>query len=316
MMNTIIPFEPIQTTIIPIGENWLHQIKWDGVRILTYYDGNVVQLFNRKLNKRTGNYPELLDIKSFTNAVSVIFDGEIIALGTDGRPSFHEVMRRDGIRRLDNVRQKVDEVPITYMIFDLLYYNGTWVNTLPLEKRNDILSNIVKPNEHVQIVRSFPDGGELYKVMQQQNMEGIVSKDVSRAYIIDGKDDRWRKIKNYGDIIAVIGGFTLRGGIVKSVLLGLYDLNGKFWYIGHTGTGKISKLEWRKLTEELMPLVIKDRPFHNKPERHADAIWSRPEVTVKVKYTEWRWKEGRSLRQPSIQGFVDMQPEECILPVQ
>jgi bifunctional non-homologous end joining protein LigD len=316
MMNPIIPFEPIRTTIIPIGENWLHQIKWDGVRILTYCDGNNAQLFNRKLNKRTENYPELLDIKSYTDASSVIFDGEVIALASDGKPSFHEVMRRDGIRHMENVLQQQKVVPITYMIFDILYYNGNWVNILPFIERNDILSNIVKPNEHVQIVRSFPDGGELYKVMQQQSMEGIVSKDVSRTYIIDGKDDRWRKIKNYGDIIAVIGGFTLSGGIVNSVLLGLYDLKGKFWYIGHTGTGKLSKSEWRELTEKLMPLVIKDRPFHNKPERHADTIWVRPELTAKVKYTEWRWKEGRLLRQPSIQGFVDIQSEECIFPVQ
>jgi bifunctional non-homologous end joining protein LigD len=147
-------------------------------------------------------------------------------------------------------------------------------------------------------------------------MEGIVSKDIRKGYVIDGKDDRWQKIKNYGDVIAVIGGFTLRGSVVNSVLFGLYDHESKFWYIGHSGTGTMTKVDWQKLTERLLPLVIKDRPFHNKPERHADAIWTRPEVTAKIKYTEWRWKEGRSMRQPSIQGFVDVAPEECTFPVE
>ncbi|MCK9907467.1 hypothetical protein MXD63_46645, partial [Frankia sp. Cpl3] len=76
-------------------------------------------------------------------------------------------------------------------------------------------------------------------------------------------------------------GFTLRGGIVNAVLLGLYDAEGRFWYIGHTGTGKLSQQQWRELTELLRPTVCKDRPFVNKPERHADAYWVQPMFTVK-----------------------------------
>ncbi|MDB5052920.1 MAG: ligase [Bacilli bacterium] len=95
-LEPVIPFEPIRSNSIPEGSVWIHQIKWDGVRVLTYYDGFKCRLFNRKLNERTNQYPELLDVKSYCHSDSVILDGEIIALGSDGKPSFHEVMRRDG----------------------------------------------------------------------------------------------------------------------------------------------------------------------------------------------------------------------------
>jgi bifunctional non-homologous end joining protein LigD len=313
-LKPIIPFEPIRSDTVPKGPDWIHQIKWDGVRVLTYYDGLECRLFNRKLNERTNQYPELLDVTKYCMANSVILDGEIIALGSDGKPSFHEVMRRDGIRRMERVEQAAKEVPITYLVFDVLFYNGQWINEWPLRERNQLLSRILTPNETVQLVTSHSEGNALYRVVQEADIEGIVCKDLNGTYAIDGKDDRWIKVKNYGDVIAVVGGFTLNGGIVNAVMLGLYDGAGKLWYIGHTGTGRLTRIEWRKLTETLLPTVITDKPFHNIPKRHKDAYWVQPMLTVKIVYTEWRWKEGRSMRQPSIQAFVDVPPGECMLP--
>jgi bifunctional non-homologous end joining protein LigD len=313
-LNPIIPFEPESKTTIPIGEQWIYQIKWDGVRILTYYDGHEVRLFNRKQRERTEHYPELIDIRSFCKAESIILDGEVIALGPGGTPSFHEVMRRDGLRRMERVSQTRKEVPITYVVFDIVYCDGEWINTQPLSERMERLKSAITPTEHVQLISSHPDGAALFRVMEQRKMEGILCKDVHSAYTIDGKDDRWVKVKNYGDIIAVIGGFTLNGGIVNAILTGLYDRQGNLWYIGHTGTGRLTKADWRDLTERLKPMVIDKRPFANQPERHGDAYWVRPELTVKIKYSEWRWQEGRSMRQPSIQSFVDVPPEECLFP--
>ncbi|HEY0826910.1 MAG TPA: RNA ligase family protein [Bacilli bacterium] len=313
-MKPVIPFEPIRMDTIPLGEQWTYQVKWDGVRILVYYDKGKTQLFNRRLNERTQNYPELLDVKSYCHTDSVILDGEIIALGPEGKPSFHEVMRRDGLRRMERVPQVKKEVSITYLVFDVLFFNGKWIMDWPLKERLALLLKILKPSEHIQLVSCHLKGPDLYTAIQKQDMEGIVCKDLNSTYVIDGKDDRWIKVKNYGDVIAGIGGFTLNGGFVNSVLLGQYDDEGNFYYIGHTGTGRLTKDEWRKLTEILTPDVIKERPFKNKPERHNDAYWVRPKYTVKVKYTEWRWREGRSMRQPSIQAFVDVPPVECKLP--
>jgi bifunctional non-homologous end joining protein LigD len=310
-IKPFIPFEPVRTNQIPEGDQWVAQVKWDGVRILTYYDGKNVRLFNRKLNERSFQYPELLDVKSYCTAKSVILDGEMIALGNDGKPSFHEVMRRDGIRRLDRVNGLKKNVPISYMIFDVIFCNNEWKNKLALKERISLLEQIILPNEQIQIVPSYPDGTALFEAIEQQDLEGIVVKDLNSQYLINGKDNRWQKVKNYKDLIAVVGGVTLRSGVVNSLLLGLYDKKGQLWYIGHAGTGKLKKSEWRKLTEKIKPITINTRPFLNEPERLKDTIWIEPQITVKVQFMEWT--KGHTLRQPSIQAFVDVPPEQCVL---
>lgn len=310
-INPFIPFEPIRTDQIPEGDQWVAQVKWDGVRILTYYDGKNIRLFNRKLNERSFQYPELSNVNSYCTARSVILDGEVIALGDDGKPSFHKVMRRDGIRRLERVNEVKKHIPIFYMIFDVIYCNNEWKNNFTLKDRLDLLQHVILPNEHIQVVPTHSNGRTLFEAIKQQDMEGIVVKDLNSQYLINGKDNRWQKVKNYKDIIAVVGGVTLRYGVVNAFLLGLYDKKGQLWYIGHVGTGKLKRSEWKDLTERISSMIIKDRPFFNKPERLKDAIWINPQITVKVQFMEWTM--GHTLRQPSIQAFVNVPPEECVL---
>lgn len=306
----IIPFEPIATESIPEGEQWISQVKWDGVRVLTYYDGKCVRLFNRRKNERTLHYPELGDIHSYCTADSVILDGEIIALGSDGKPSFHEVMRRDAIRRMERVEWVRKTVPIIYMLFDVIYVNGIWIDQYPLKKRLNILSDVIKPNQLVQLVPSYDDGRTLFNVIKDHDMEGIVVKDRNSIYVLNGKNDRWQKKKQYKDLFAVIGGVTVRQGIVNAILLGLYDEKGQLWYIGHAGSGKLTQREWRGLTQTIQQdMIIQDRPFFNLPVRHKDAIWVKPELTVKVKYLEWT--SAKTLRQPSIQSLTNMSVMRC-----
>ncbi|MHB1419372.1 MAG: ATP-dependent DNA ligase [Bacillota bacterium] len=308
----VVPFEPISTDHPPVGDQWIVQVKWDGVRVLTYFDGSSVRVFNRRLNERTMQYPELITIREYCTAASIILDGEIIAL-EKGKPSFSKVMKRDGIRIPDKVILARKETPIVYMIFDVLYYNGDWVTGSPLKRRQEILHEIISPTDDVQLVDNFTDPESLFEVVKAAQMEGIVCKDLTSTYAIKGKDKRWQKHKNYQDLIAVIGGVTLSGNIVNAVLLGLYDREGKLWYIGHAGTGRLTASDWRNLTELTKPLMIKDRLFVNKPERLKNTFWLKPALTAKIKFSEWT--EGHSLRQPSIQALVNIPPEECRLDV-
>lgn len=310
-LKPIVPFEPISAAEIPLGKEWISQVKWDGVRILTYFDGKEVRQYNRKLNERTNHFPELTDVSSYCNAQSVILDGEVISLDKYGNPSFHEVMRRDGIRRMERVSQVKQTVPIYYMIFDVVFYNGKWVNNYSLEKRLNILSKIIEPNKYIQNVPVQQDGNTLFEVVKQHNLEGVICKNINSRYIINGKNSEWRKIKNYKDLIAVIGGVTYRSGVVNSMLIGLYDNQNQFCYIGHVGTGKLSKLEWVNFTSAVEPLKINKRPFLNEPERLNGVQWLQPVLTVKVQYMEW--PEGHSLRQPSIQAFVNQDPKSCTI---
>jgi len=307
-LEPVVPFEPVVTDTLPSGEEWIAQIKWDGVRMLAYADGGQSRLFNRRRNERTMQYPEIADIASYCTADSVILDGEIIAL-VDGKPSFHQVMKRDSLRSETRVRQIRQAIPVIYMVFDLLYWNGRWLLDHPLRQRQAYLAELIQPNDCVQLVPSYPELQAMDEVAQQHGLEGIVCKDLDSTYVLGGKDRRWLKKKHFRDLIAVVGGVTHRAGTVNALLLGLYDETGQLWYIGHAGSGKLTVQDWRELTDIAGQLRINRMPFVNRPERFREATWIQPALTVKIQYLEWT--EARTLRHPVIQAFVDTPPSEC-----
>jgi bifunctional non-homologous end joining protein LigD len=310
-LEPIFAMEPVSSDSIPKGEEWIAQVKWDGVRILTYSDNHEVRLFNRKKNERTLHFSEITTISQYCSSTSVILDGEVIALGEDGRPSFQQVMRRDGLRKLDRIKMVVESVPIIYLIFDVIYLDGEWIDNKPFHERNEILGEIITPHDHIQLVPAMTEAEALFHAIKEQGMEGIVMKRTSSPYTIGKKRDDWLKVKNYRDIIAVIGGFTLGHDTVNSILLGLYDNVGNLHYVGHTGTGKMTVSDWKELTKELGEMVTDRHPFNKTPQRHSHATWVRPEKTVKIKFAEWT--EGGAMRQPSIEGFIVVPPQECLL---
>lgn len=284
-------------------------MKWDGVRVLSYLNDNRIHLFNRKKNERTHHYPELTSPELYS-AQSLIIDGEIVSF-KDGKPSFYEVMKRDGLRNLDKVLSVAQNIPITYLVFDILFYNGEWVTSMSLEERQSLLGEIVRTNDHLQLVENSTDNVALFDAVQANDLEGVVYKDLTKPYVINGKDNRWRKKKNHKDLIAVVGGVTYRSSIVNSLLLGLYDQEGKLWYIGSVGGGRVSQQEWRELTRGIEGIVQAHNPFVNQPSGVRAVTWVRPHLTVKIQYMEW--VKGHSVRQPSILAFVNVPPEECII---
>ncbi|MFD1677023.1 DNA ligase [Alicyclobacillus fodiniaquatilis] len=310
-MEPIVPFEPVRHETIPLTGEWIAQIKWDGVRLLTYDDGRGVWLGNRRGRDRTKHYPELVEVQRYCRCQSVILDGEVIALGPDGKPSFHEVMRRDGIRRMERVEGMLSVAPITYMVFDVLYLNGVWLTKRPFTERQNMLADILLPDQSVQLVTNHNDATALFEVVKEFGMEGIVMKRPESPYLVAGKNDNWVKVKNYKDVVAVIGGYTLAdSGKVNALLLGLYNGEGELWYIGHSGTGKLTEKEWGALTGILQLQEIDERPFANTPDRRKNAYWIVPKYTVKVQFAEWT--SHGTLRQASIQAFVDMDPHKCV----
>lgn len=309
-ITPIRPFEPVATAVMPEGGRWIAQIKWDGVRMLAYKDGKDCRLVNRKGNDRTLQYPEFADISRYCLADSVILDGEMMAI-EGGRPSFHAIMKRDSLRKASELKGAHLKMAATYMIFDVLYYNGVWVTDRTLEERQQLLSKLIVPDEHLHLCQNFADPKPLFAAMEQHGWEGVVCKDLDSTYAIGGKDKRWLKKKIFRDLYAVIGGVTFRDGIVNALLLGLYDEQGRLYYIGHAGAGRFKAVDWRRITGEAKRLEAPERPFHNVPERVKGAAWMQPSLTVKVEYLEWT--NGGTLRHPVLQGMADVPPEACTL---
>lgn len=308
LWKPVVPFEPVATDSYPNGGEWIAQVKWDGVRVLVYADRGQVRLFNRRLNERTMQYPELAQTSDYCRSDTFVLDGEMIALEGD-KPSFHQVMRRDGVRKAVSAAAARREVPVVYMVFDVLYADGEWVTARPLRERQALLERLVKPGPHVQAVRSETSLRGLYEAVDKLELEGVVFKDLNSAYEIGGKDKRWRKKKRFRDLVAVVGGVTYRDNLVNALLLGLYDAEGRLWYIGHAGAGAFTQNDWRHMTREAARLRTADRPFANMPVRSRDAVWLRPLLTVKTNYMSWT--PDMALRQPVLQSFTDLPPEAC-----
>jgi len=308
MLSPVIPFEPILTDMLPAGKEWIAQIKWDGVRMLAYNDGVSTELVNRRGNRRTLQYPELIDVTSYCKTDSVILDGEIVAL-SNGRPSFHEVMRRDSLRKEHSILAAVNQIPVIYMVFDILFCNGVWTMNQPLSSRQLLLSELLLPHPHVQLVPSYTDPSQLLAAARTNGLEGILCKDINSTYVPGGKDRRWLKRKIIFDINAVVGGVTLRDGRMNALLLGLYSMEGKLHYIGHAGPGRLNAGDWRTVTEAARRLKADASPFINPPPKSAETWWIKPQLVFKVNFLEWN--TSGTLRQPVIQAPVDIDSQDC-----
>jgi bifunctional non-homologous end joining protein LigD len=311
ILEPLIPFEPVSADSFPSGDAWVAQIKWDGVRVLIYREGADTRLINRRLHERTLQYPELLDSSRYCSAASFILDGEMIAFDGAERPTFHAIMKRDALKKATGIERMVQQVPVTYMVFDLLYLDGIWLTDRPLRERQQLLQEVIIPQTDVQLVQNFADPEGLMEVMRRHRMEGVVCKHLDSTYAVGGKDKRWQKRKLMKDLYAVVGGVTYRDKTVNALLLGLYREDGALVYIGHAGTGKVSRQEWQELTRQVERSVVRERTFVNEPERSKDAVWIHPSLTVKVQFMEWTG--GGTMRHPSIQAFTEMPQEACTL---
>jgi len=300
------PFEPLTTVEIPTEENWIGQVKWDGTRILVYSNENQVKIYNRNLNERSKQYPELLIPEVYSKTKNFIIDGEIIAL-KNGVPSFYEVMKRDKIRNIEKNKEVLESIPIAYMVFDILSIDDKWITNLPLSERQKILREMIIPNSYINVVENFSDTQALYDACVENELEGAVFKDLNSPYTISGKDGRWLKKKKNQDIIAVIGGVTIKNSLVKSLHIGLFNDQNQLIYIGSVGSGKITKEDWLHFTVDIDPIIRENSPFENFDVK--DSVWIDPFFTVKVHFLEWI--DGKKLRHPIIEAFVSINPEKC-----
>lgn len=314
-MITNTPLEPMALVLVeqPFDDpNCLYQIKWDGVRMVAYMDESGLLLFNRKQRERTANYPELQEIKTALKARSAILDGEIVALGEGGKPDFSNILKRDLALRSDKIASLVRMIPIYYLVFDLLYLDGRWLIDLPLTARQERLADALRPTAHVQLVANHSSGVQLFNLMREQGMEGIVIKEKAGSYHIGERHPTWKKVKNFRTLFAVVGGVSLRGGQVNSLLLGLYQ-EGRLHYIGKAGSG-LTGDQLRALTAFVGQLPRQPHPFSSLPQltagtRYDQIAYLPPQLVVEVQFLEWT--SDLTLRAPSVRGFRERDPRSC-----
>ncbi|MGE5543737.1 MAG: DNA ligase [Bacillota bacterium] len=291
--------EPVKREEAFDSEDHVFQVKWDGVRILTFYNGTEVFLQNRRLHNRTIQYPELQALSRLIRH-PVILDGEVIAL-KDGKPSFPTVMRRDRVGSAGTASSLVNTIPIAYMVFDILFYQDQLITSLPWYKRHEILEDLFA-NSHppFHLVENFTGGITLFREVEKMGLEGVVAKVKDSQYIPGGESRLWQKIKNRPLLTCFIGGFTWRGRTANSLLLGVFDQD-RFLYVGRAGSG-LKEEQWTTLTQVLLNAQTGKSPFINPP-RKPGITWVKPVHQVTVEYAEWT--EETHLRSPVIKQVLE-----------
>ncbi|MCB2222538.1 MAG: non-homologous end-joining DNA ligase [Actinobacteria bacterium] len=283
---------------------WLFEPKWDGVRALAAWDGTALRLFGRRGDDVTARYPEL---QGLTVPVPAVLDGEIIALGADGLPSFEALQRR---MHRDAPGDEVARTPVTFVAFDLLH-SGEPLTALPLEERRGRLGALTLPAGYVVSESVRGEGEALWAAVADRDLEGIVAKRLASPYRQGERSPEWRKVANVAFAKAVVGGFTPgeggRRGTFGALLLGQWD-GPALRFVGAVGTG-FSDFDLREIRRALDTAVSGTCPFHDDPAPGEGAAWVHPALVASVGYRNWT-QAGR-LRHPRFRGFTG-DPVEAI----
>lgn len=290
------------------------EFKWDGIRATLYNQGGRVKLLSRSLEDVTRRYPELRELGLALGAREVVLDGEVIAVGSHGRPSFERLQERMGLSNEAEVRRKMREVPVAYMIFDLLYVDGRSTVTLPYRERRRILEGLkLKGRFWLTPEAVMGEGEALREASRKALMEGIMAKRLDSTYQPGRRSDHWLKVKNWLGQELVIGGWLAgagsRSGRVGALLVGYHEA-GLLVYAGKVGTGFTEKMLDR-LAALLKPLQRPDSPFQAGIAPPRAAVFVEPRLVGEFRFAEWT-RTGQ-LRHPAFKGLrEDKEPGSVV----
>ncbi len=297
---------------------WFFEIKWDGYRAIAFLEKGNVRLVSRNQNDLTGQYSDLHDMAKYVNAKTAVLDGEVIALDDQGNSSFSLMQQRTGFRDRNRRVAPQRDISILYYAFDLLYVDGYDLRRAKLEDRKALLATLLTtPNDTIRYSEHFVgEGKALFDAARQQGLEGILAKKRDCPYE-ERRSRNWLKIKIRHTVECVIGGYTDPEGSRQyfgSIVLGLYDKEGRLIHVGQAGSGfdqKTLAAMWKVLSK----LETSKSPFHGPVDAVRRAHWIKPELVAEIEYSEWTHltnEGGQKLRAPVFLGLrEDKDPKEC-----
>jgi bifunctional non-homologous end joining protein LigD len=304
--------EPQLATLVsttPQGAPWIHEIKYDGYRIIARIENGEARLITRNQQDWTARFASVAQAAAALPVENAILDGELVVLGDDGISRF---------QLLQSAYKEKRTQGLVYYVFDLLYLDGYDLRELPLSGRKRILAKVVTKTDTgaVRFAESLSeDGSKVFQEACRLGLEGIVSKRIDRPYR-KGRSLEWVKSKCHKQEEFVIGGFTTPAGSRQgfgALLLGYYNREKELLYAGRVGTGFSDEL-LGDLHKQLVKLARKDSPFTNlggRTGKSRGVKWIDPKLIAQVEFSEWT-EDGR-LRHPAFLGLrEDKKPGEIV----
>jgi bifunctional non-homologous end joining protein LigD len=297
MPATLKPQLATLVTSAPQGEEWLHEIKFDGYRILARLSGGDVTLMSRNGLDWTRKFPEIAAALGRLKIASAVLDGEIVALAENGQSSF---------ARLQQALSAGDTGALVFHCFDLPYLGDRDLARVKLVERKAALRDLLAGGDGIIRYTDHQDarGPEFFQHACSLALEGIVSKQRDAPYVA-GRSRSWLKVKCGNREEFVIIGFSDPGGTRQgfgSLLLGTHESDGTLRYAGRVGTGFDNAL-LGSLRKKLDALARKDKPVATLPKGTTirDVHWVAPKLVAEIGFTE-RTADG-VLRHPTFIGL-------------
>jgi bifunctional non-homologous end joining protein LigD len=286
------------TGTVEDGYDWAFEMKWDGYRGIAVCNGEDVRLVSRNALDMTATYPEVVKALADLDLSDAILDGELVAFGPNGAPSFNALQNGNG--------------PVSYLVFDVLRLDGTDVTDAPYSARRHVLEELDLDNGVVRVPPAFEGAlTEAVEASGELGLEGVVAKRTDSLYRVGKRSAAWVKLKHLNAQEAVIVGWRPgsgnRSGTIGSLLLAVPD--GKGWrYVGRVGSG-FSDKALKDVQQRLAPLARKTPPVDVVRADAKDAHWVRPALVGEVTYSE-ETPDGR-LRHPVWKGLrPDKSPDD------
>jgi bifunctional non-homologous end joining protein LigD len=296
----------------PDDEHWAYEIKWDGVRAIAYSEPGRIRFESRNHNDISPSYPELRALNRALSSHRAILDGEIVAFDENGRPSFGRLQSRMHIGSESAARRRAKQLPVAYILFDLLWIDGHSLMDLPYEERRTRLAELELQGPHWQTPdHVVGNGAAVLEASGANGLEGVLAKRLDSPYEPGRRSPCWLKVKNVLREDVVVGGWLPGDGRrrdrIGALLVGVPD-DGRLRYAGRVGTGfSDAELDHLAKTLEERP----DSPFQGEPRPPRGAIHVQPTRVAEVEFREWT-SDGL-LRHPSYKGLREEAPASAFL---
>lgn len=312
------PMKALLAGELPRGEEWVYEIKFDGVRAVAIKKGSEIQLFSRNAKGLTQKFPELAKALRALPCREAILDGEVVALDSEGRSSFQllQSLQRPGGK----------PPPVYYYAFDLIQVDGKDVAGLPLTKRKAALAALIAGmRDPIRLSSGIEANSDrLLREMKARGLEGVMAKRKDSTYEPGRRSGAWVKFKWTNEQEFVIGGYTAPRGSrahFGAILVGYYE-RGKLMFASKVGTG-FDEQTLEMLHRRFQKLIQANCPFANVPEparaggrgltraEMRRCTWLGPKLVAQVRFAEWT-RDGH-LRQPSFVGLrEDKRPQQVV----
>jgi bifunctional non-homologous end joining protein LigD len=294
-------FKPQLATLVttaPTGEEWLHELKFDGYRLLAACEGDCVTLFTRRGEDWTHRFPTIRDALAKLQLHATLLDGEAVVLNSEGASDF---------QALQNVLRTGDNKAVHYYAFDVPYANGYNLTGAALVDRKEVLQQLLSTAPAEGVLRYSDhirgDGSAVIQHACRHSLEGVICKRASAPYE-QRRSKSWVKFKCLKRQEMVIGGWTNPSGSrvgFGALLLGHYE-QGELVYSGRVGTG-FTRESLEEVHDKLKALATRESPFTNPPKgaMARGVHWVEPSLVCEVEFTEWT--DDGALRHPSFKGL-------------